>query len=155
MSVFTPVMWKLIDEMNTKTIEEMIPIVEYYCPFMESCESVIEELYSYIDNVKEVIINSKIGVVLEIEQDHAKYVLGNDEQVLIDLACVIVESGKTKYEEFTTNPEAHLPPVSDEYFELVDRISLTYYPKGNYSRLHKLLDDRMYYIEKDDYSESQ
>ncbi len=151
MESFQLVMWKLVDEMNNHTTEEMMPIVEYYCPFMDSCEGVIDELYSKIDMVKEVIINSYIGQKLEVEQDHAKYVLGNEEQVLIDLACVIVESGKNKFDEFMEDPESHLPPVSDEYFELVDRITLTYWPKGNYSRLHKLLDDRMYYIEKDEY----
>lgn len=151
MSPFKTIMWKLIDEMNTKTTEEMIPVVEYYCPFMESCEGVIDELYFEIDNVKEMIVNSKIGIDLEIEFNHVKYILGNDEQVLIDLACVIVESGKNAYDAFMADPDAHLPPFSDEYFELVDRDSLTYWPMGKISRLHKLLDDRMYYIEKADY----
>ncbi len=151
MPPFKAIMWKLIDEMNVKTTEEMMPIVEYYCPFMESCEGGIEELYSEIDHVKDLIVNSEIGQKLVIDIDHVIYDLGSDEQVLIDLACVIVESGKAKYDEFVSDPESCLPPKSDEYFELVDKITLTYWPKGNYSRLHKLLDDRMYYIEKEEY----
>lgn len=156
MNSFKPIMWKLIDEMNKHTNQEMLAIVEYYCPFMESCEDLIEELYTEINNVKDIIVNSKIGQLQQIDIDHVIYDLGNDEQVLIDLACYIVESGRQNYEEFVADPESHLPPVSDEYFELVDRLTLTYWPKGNYSRLHKLIDDRMYYLERDDYcNESQ
>lgn len=147
------IMWKLIESITLPAEKQNLRCkVAFFCPFIETCEEVIEELYAEVDRMISVLKKTPLGHFDKAVFNRKTFSLG-DRNDMTMFMFYILEQGRSAYDSFMSDPQSWLPPTSDEHFDLNESVGV-WYPKKKYSTVYTLLDSRIYDLEESD-SESE